>query len=382
MGYWENRQAQMMYEFMEDAEEISQELADIYAKASRQLNYRIENIYDRFKDKHNLTDEEARQLLNTLRDKTDIDELMQKLAQDPKNADLVKQLESGAYRARIERLENLQGEIDRMMREVYNQEKKVTTSHYVDLANNSYYREIYNIQKQVGFQFSFAAADPKAVAMILGSKWSGMNYSERIWKNTNGLAQDIKEQMLLGMLTGKTEGEMAKELANKFATGSYKARRLVRTESNFVNGQMQLNAYEECDADEYEFVAVLDLRTSEICRSLDGKAFKTKDAQPGVNMNPMHPFCRSTTIIHLGDDVVEGLQRRARDPVTGENKLVPANMNYAKWYEQNVAHNPKAQAAEKAVKNMSSDIKQYQAYRALLKGKAGQQCCSIPGNKV
>ena len=174
MGYWENRQAQMMYEFMEDAEEISQELADIYAKASRQLNYRIENIYDRFKDKHNLTDEEARQLLNTLRDKTDIDELMQKLAQDPKNTDLVKQLESGAYRARIERLENLQGEIDRMMRDVYNQEKKVTTSHYVDLANNSYYREIYNIQKQVGFQFSFAAADPKAVALILGSKWSGM----------------------------------------------------------------------------------------------------------------------------------------------------------------------------------------------------------------
>ena len=250
MGYWENRQAQMMYEFMEDAEEISQELADIYAKASRQLNYRIENIYDRFKDKHNLTDEEARQLLNTLRDKTDIDELMQKLAQDPKNTDLVKQLESGAYRARIERLENLQGEIDRMMREVYNQEKKVTTSHYVDLANNSYYREIYNIQKQVGFQFSFAAADPKAVALILGSKWSGMNYSERIWKNTNGLAQDIKEQMLLGMLTGKTEGEMAKELANKFATGSYEARRLVRTESNFVNGQMQLNAYEECAGSE------------------------------------------------------------------------------------------------------------------------------------
>ena len=45
MGYWENRQAQMMYEFMEDAEEISQELADIYAKASRQLNYRLSLIH-------------------------------------------------------------------------------------------------------------------------------------------------------------------------------------------------------------------------------------------------------------------------------------------------------------------------------------------------
>ena len=63
---------------------------------------------------------------------------------------------------------------------------------------------------------------------------------------------------------------------------------------------MQLSAYEECGAEQYEFVAVLDLRTSEICRSLDGKVFYTKDAQQGVNMNPMHPFCRSTTIIHLG----------------------------------------------------------------------------------
>ena len=38
MGYWENRQAQMMYEYMEDAEAVSQELADIYAKASRHLS--------------------------------------------------------------------------------------------------------------------------------------------------------------------------------------------------------------------------------------------------------------------------------------------------------------------------------------------------------
>ena len=36
-----------MFEYMEDAEEVSKELADIYAKASRQLNYRIDEIYDK-----------------------------------------------------------------------------------------------------------------------------------------------------------------------------------------------------------------------------------------------------------------------------------------------------------------------------------------------
>lgn len=372
MGYWENRQAQMMYEYMEDAEAVSQELADIYAKASRHLSFEMDEIFEKFMDKHNLTEKEARELLNTLRDSTDIAELKEALAKDPKNAALLAEMESGAYRARIERLEQLQIEIDRMMQQVFEQEKKVTTSHYVDLATNSYYREIYNVQRQVGFQFSFSAVDPKAVAMLLQSEWSGANYSARIWKNTQGLAREVKEQMIIGLLTGKRQEEMAREIANKYATGAFEARRLVRTESNFVNGQMQMAAYEECDAEKYEFVAVLDLRTSEQCRELDGKVFLVKDAMPGKNINPMHPFCRSTTIIHLDDEIVEGLKRRARNPETGKNEFVPASTNYKQWYKQNVANNPKALAAEKMIKNHSSDKKQYERYREVIGKKAGK----------
>lgn len=372
MGYWENRQAQMMYEYMEDAEAVSQELADIYAKASRHLSFEMDEIYEKFRDKHNLTDKEARELLNTLKDSTDIAELKEALTKDPKNAALLAEMESGAYRARIERLEQLQTEIDRMMQQVFEQEKQVTTSHYVDLATNSYYREIYNVQRQVGFQFSFSVVNPKAVAMLLQSNWSGANYSARIWNNTQGLAKEVKEQMIIGLLTGKKQEEMAREIANKYATGAFEARRLVRTESNFVNGQMQMVAYDECGAEKYEFVAVLDLRTSEICRSLDGKVFLVKDAMPGKNINPMHPFCRSTTIIHTDDEVVEGLKRRARNPETGKNEFVPADMNYQVWYKKNVVNNPKAQVAEKMIKNRSSDKKQYERYREVIGKKAGK----------
>lgn len=373
MGYWENRQAQAMYEDMKSAEEVSRELADLYAKASRQLSYEIEGIYEKFRDKHGLNDKEAMSLLNTLKDKNDITSLKQALAgkakTDSEYADLLAKLESQAYGARIERLEQLQTEIDRMMQEVYQQEKKVTTSHYKDLATNSYYREIYNVQRRVGFQFSFSAVDPKKIDLLLKSAWSGANYSARIWKNTRGLAEDVKEQLMIGLLTGKREEEMAKEIANKYATGAFEARRLVRTESNFVNGQMQLAAYEECDAEQYEFVATLDLLTSEVCRELDGKVFPLKEAVPGVNMNPMHPFCRSTTIIHLGGDVVQGLKRRARNPVTGENELVPADTKYRDWYEKNVANNPKAQAAEKVLKNKDTDRAQYEKYRRIYGSK-------------
>ncbi|EOS77873.1 SPP1 gp7 family phage head morphogenesis protein [Lachnospiraceae bacterium 10-1] len=361
-----------MFEYMEDAETVSKELADIYAKASRHLNYEIEEIYNKFKTKHNLTDAEAKRLLNTLRNKTDIEELKKALAQDPKNADLLAEIESGAYRARIERLEQLQAEVDHMMQEVFEQEKKVTTSHYVDLATNSYYREIYNVQKRVGFQFSFSAVDPKTVALLLESKWSGANYSQRIWKNTKGVAADLKEQMLIGLLTGKGEEEMAREIANKYAAGAFEARRLVRTESNFISGQMQLAAYKECKSEEYDFVATLDLKTSKICRELDGKTFKIEDAKPGVNMNPMHPFCRSTTMIHMDEELKKKLKRDAWDPEKEEWKKVPATMNYNEWYKKNIANNPKALAAEKKIKNHSSDKKQYERYRSVMGKKAGK----------
>lgn len=64
--------------------------------------------------------------------------------------------------------------------------------------------------------------------------------------------------------------------------------------------------------------------------------------------------------------------RRARNPVTGKNELVPADMNYQEWYKQNVANNPKAQAAEKMIKNRSSDKKQYERYREVIGKKAGK----------
>ncbi len=52
---------------------------------------------------------------------------------------------------------------------------------------------------------------------------------------------------------------------------------------------------------EYKYVAKIDKKTSKICHSLNGKVFKIKDMVPGINAPPMHPWCRSTTVPHLGN---------------------------------------------------------------------------------
>ena len=220
----------------------------------------------------------------------------------------------------------------------------------MDLANESYYKSIFDIQQRTGLGFSFAAIDPKEIDRVINSKWLGANYSDRIWHNTRALAQDLKQELLINLVTGRTDNEVADIIANKYAQGASNARRLVRTESCNLANQMEMQSYEECGIETYIYVATLDLRTSTVCRKLDGKRFKVSEQQPGLNCPPMHPWCRSTTICDISDQELSQMQRRARNPVTGRTETVPASMTYVQWYDKNVKGNKEAEAKEKQMK--------------------------------
>ena len=219
------------------------------------------------------------------------------------------------------------------MNNVYQQEKILAGDFFVDLANDSYYRQIYEIQHNTSYAFSFAHIDRKQIDKVISIPWSGKHYSERLWKNSKTLTKAIKEELLIDLITGRPENEAVKIIANKFDQGIFEARRLVRTEAAFVSGELNAEAYEECDLQKYQFLATLDLRTSEICRSLDGKRFFLKDRQVGKNYPPMHPWCRSTTIAVISEDDIKKLKRRALNPETSRTELVPASMTYEEWYK-------------------------------------------------
>ncbi|KAB1438710.1 phage head morphogenesis protein [Candidatus Galacturonibacter soehngenii] len=355
-----------MFEYMESAEETASKIAQIYYKASNYISYEIDSIFDRFVSKHKLTEKEAIKLLNSLDDRTSIEEAIKKLkagATTVEQKELIKLLESYAYRARIDRLQELQSEISLLMKNIYQQEKNFNISHYVNLAQESFYKSMFDIQQMTGYGFNFSALSPTKIDKLLNSKWIGENYSNRIWNNTQALAQDIKEELLIDLLTGRSNKESAKIIQNKFAQGSSVARRLVRTESNFIANEMEMLSYEENGIETYIFVATLDLKTSKECQGLDGKRFEVKDRKPNVNCPPMHPWCRSTTICNITDEELANMKRRARNPITGKNELVPANMTYEQWYKKYVADNPDAQLMEKKVKNLTADKKQFKRYK-------------------
>lgn len=365
IDYWQRRKAMNMYHYMQSAEDTSKEISKVYHKASLVLSNEMDKIFERFVTKHKLSEADARKLLTSIKDKTSLEEIKAELRKGATGSDkreLLAELESPSYAYRLNRLEDKQQQIDNLMNTVYNQEKALSTDHYKELMGESYNRSMYEIQRQAGIGYSFDKLDSRTIDNMLKSKWSGANYSSRIWNNTQKLADSLKTELIVALLTGEREADISKNLMFQFASGANNARRLVRTESCHIANEMDMKAYKESGIDTYVFVATLDLKTSAICASLDGKRFKVKDQQPGVNAPPMHPWCRSTTICDISDEELSHMKRRSKNPVTGKTKLVPENMTYEEWHKKYIDGNKDAELKEKIIRNKAKDKRQFDKY--------------------
>ena len=181
-------------------------------------------------------------------------------------------------------------------RRLVNAEIGVDTEHLGDIIQSAYMQTVFDVTKGADYRAAFDLIPESRVKAILSTNWSGQMFSERVWDNTNALADGLKHDMLVGIMAGKSEQHMADDIMNRCGVGAFEARRLVRTETTCVANMAELYGYKELDIDKYEFSACLDSRTSDLCRELDGKVFKRNSAQAGVNLPPMHPFCRSTTL--------------------------------------------------------------------------------------
>lgn len=362
-SYWEKRKARELYEELVKAEDTAEEMRQLHMAASREIQEEAVRLARRFQLRHNLTAAEARRLLAATRSPDDIANLIQMLKQDPKNAELAAQLESQAYASRIGRLMAIQNSIDTVATQIYRRTNAATVAVLQDIGRSMYYKQIFEMQQRAGAAFGFTPLDPDRLMDIINRRWSGQNFSERLWTNREQLAAEVKKQLLLGILTGRANWKMAQEIDGRFSVSYNNTRRLVRTEANYVANQLQVESYKDTGVDKYIYVAILDLRTSEICIELDKKRFLVSNAIVGENYPPMHPWCRSTTIAWMPDQLLKKLQQSAIDPATGEVITVPGDMTYREWYDRYVRDKEIRQDLPQGVS--AQVITQFEKYKAL-----------------
>ena len=368
--YWNKRANERMASYHKDSDETIRKIASAYDKAIKDINKDINNIFYKYMKDSELSVSEARKLLNSKISKKELDDIRAKIygIQDEElRKYMIAQLNAEAYKARITRLEALKESIYINTKLVADVEINESTKLYTDNINKAYYTNLFDIQKGLGIGFNVAEMPLGTIQEILKNKWSGEHYSKRIWHNTDVLAEKLEEVVTNGLMTGKSSRKMAMELEGLTDYGKFAAERIIRTETTYISNAAEIESYKECGIDKYVFIATLDLRTSNVCRENDKKIFNVNDAEAGVNLPPLHTYCRSTTRAYF--DNMESLQRRARDPKTGKTYLIPANMNYKEWYDRFVVDKygkDKAEALEKMIKNKSSDRKQLEKFKEVL----------------
>ncbi|MDE5671459.1 MAG: minor capsid protein [Eubacterium sp.] len=342
--YWQNRAIELENLMQKNTNQTMIAINKIYQKASESLTRKVNKIFTRYVTGGKINPKYARQLLNekqTRKYRNELKKLLAETKDEKLRREIINTLDAPAYGARISRLEALRDNLYYEARAIGAKEVELAESRLVNVYEQSYYRTIYADQKNSGL-YDFDVLTDRRIQAMLAHEWSNGNYSSRLWKNNEDFADKVAETIETGCLAGWTLDEMCNELkgrvigdnpdkAQRFITS-----RLIRTEVNYFSNQGQLEGLKAAGFTKYRFIATLDLRTSEMCRRLDSKVFNIDEAEIGVNLPPLHPFCRSVIVPAYENENRAGRTRWARNPITGKGMKVPADMSYDEWYKKYV----------------------------------------------
>lgn len=338
LDYWEKRQTELMKRLEKGTERTINSLIEVYQQATKNINKEIANIFKNYAKDSMLDKEVLLELLSKKETEQYYKNLLEVINNNITDKEIKKKLlakyNAPAYSYRISRYQALQNNIDIELKKLANVESDITKIRYVDTINEAYYRNIFDVQQNLGFAFSFAQIDNRTIKLLLNENWfNKANYSKRIWNNSEKLGNYLRTQLTADTMSGKSIAKISKELSEYMNVGLYNATTLVRTEVNHFVNEAEMLSYEECDIKKYRFIATLDNITCDHCGSLDNKVFNVRDRKTGKNYPPIHPNDRCTTVAEFNNENIEDLTRRAKDE-NGKAILVPQNMSYEQWSKE------------------------------------------------
>lgn len=368
MDYWQKRALKQEKKTNDGAKKLDSAVSIAYKQAQQYLTQQINKLFMRTQQKTGLTEDEARKMLNQDVPKSELVEL-QRLAKQIKDKDLQaeakKRLTGLALKSRITRLEDLKAKSYLVAKQVADVQLTKQTDFYIDVIHDSYKEATAesvirqaqeNAKKGVVIEvwnkkdYEFKQLSTRYTKKILETHWKGSNYSKRLWGDTEALAKRLEELFTVESMTGMSQFEMAKTIASEFDRSINVAKRLIRTEANYMANQAKLKSMRDNGVKYYMIVAILDLRTSTICRHADHKVYLVSEAKVGENLPPLHVYCRSTVAFY--SKRLLNIPRIALDPISGKTMRIRGATTYDEWMDK--------------IKSMYSDDEIKQAKKQLM----------------
>ena len=372
--YWTERASELEAEIQADAAAVQKRIIDIYKRAIRNIQDDIEDVFSSFLKLEELDPAEGRALISAAQAKEQYEELkalLDEVTDEAERRSIRRRINAQAYGARMSRLEALKERVYNELTAAAAAAEKEGAEFFKTVYQKSYYSTIYNTAKGLGAGVDFSVLNKRAINAAAAEKWSGLNYSDRVWKNNKQFIAAVQRVITDGIAAGHSPYRMAEQLgsyarAEDGKSIQYVTERLTRTEAAHFLTAGQLEAYKDIGVKKYRYMAALSERTCEVCGSLDGSVFRTSDAVPGKNYPPIHPRCRCTTII--GDFIPNS--RRAQDPLTGKGYKVDGSVTFEEWRDGLSPEQREAMETHVAeMRDHSRKKKQYERYKETLGAK-------------
>lgn len=150
---------------------------------------------------------------------------------------------------------------------------------------------------------AFNTISSEAALHLINEIWvaDGKSWSQRIWDNTELLAETLNEELIACVIGGKKTSDLKKTLQERFNVSYSQADALARTEMAHIQTQAAKQRYQDYGVREVQVWAEPDERRCEICGKLHTKRIPITEAMP----IPAHPRCRCCII-----PVVENLDSK------------------------------------------------------------------------
>jgi SPP1 gp7 family putative phage head morphogenesis protein len=254
MAYWADRMAASQRKVSNKSiKQIEKQLAKYYAMTAKQVIEDFENTYLK--------------LLTTIGD-----------GKEPTPADLYK----------LDKYWQLQGQLRKELRKLGEKEVLLLTKHF----ELSFFDVYYAIDIEGAPAFN--TLNTETVHQMINSIWcaDGKSWSQRIWEDTEALAEALNEQLIHSVAAGKRTTELKKLLQERFGVSYSRADSLVRTELAHIQTQAAVKRYEDYGIQEVQVWADEDERRCDVCGKLHEKRYPVGASIP----IPAHPRCRCCII--------------------------------------------------------------------------------------
>ena len=309
INYWRTRAELLEKSVYKDTVTYEKHLMGVYEEQVKAIEKEIHSFLLSYANEKGLTYSEASKNLDFI-EKADYNATMKKLTKQYKETgsekikNKIKEIEA---RQILTRLDSIKAQIEMRMYILAEDCSDDMGEYLQEVYDKTYFLYTSGLNEKLEKEGT-TADEFFILSELLKHPFTGIIFTERIWRSIEKLNFSIVETLQTGLVQGKSVTQIVTDLKQKLKKKGVKVytshdlERIIRTETKFMQEKAINEANKKNEIAKYMIVVTHDERTCKFCGSRDGEVHSESERVLGVTSPPFHPQCRCVTCPVIEDE--------------------------------------------------------------------------------